>query len=132
MFKLYNEDCLNVLRELPDESVDLIITSPPYNMKHKHNSTQEIIVEYNGYDDNRNQEEYEEWQVKILDECYRILKQTGLLYYNHKVKNKKLKQGFYYKYYYYDNNGKHKSFSSVDINKLKKKVLDNNLLWIKF
>lgn len=50
----------------------------------------------------------------------------------HKVKNKKLKEGFYYKYYYYDNNGKHKSFSSVDINKLKKKVLDNNLLWIKF
>lgn len=27
---LYNDDCLNVLRELPDESVDLIATDPPY------------------------------------------------------------------------------------------------------
>ena len=30
MIKLYNEDCLNTLQKLEDNSIDLIITSPPY------------------------------------------------------------------------------------------------------
>lgn len=31
--KIYNDDCLNVLRDIPDNSVDLILTDPPYNLK---------------------------------------------------------------------------------------------------
>ncbi len=31
--KIINGDCLEVLRKLPDESIDLVVTSPPYNLK---------------------------------------------------------------------------------------------------
>ena len=27
---LYNEDCMEALKRLPDNSVDLIVTDPPY------------------------------------------------------------------------------------------------------
>jgi len=33
MIELYNDDCINVLRNLPDNSVDLIVTDPPYDIK---------------------------------------------------------------------------------------------------
>ena len=86
---LINDDCLNVLREMEDECVDLIITSPPYNFKHTEDDTRSITVRYNSYDDNRNQQEYEDWQVEVLNECYRVLKNTGLIYYNHKERHQK-------------------------------------------
>lgn len=31
--KIINGDCLEVLRQLPDNSIDLVVTSPPYNLK---------------------------------------------------------------------------------------------------
>lgn len=32
MIKLYNDDCMNVIKNIPDNSVDLIITDPPYKI----------------------------------------------------------------------------------------------------
>ena len=86
--ELYNDDCINILKEIEDNTIDLIITSPPYNLGHKNRKEVKdhsgIIVKYNSYGDNLPQKEYEEWQIQLLEECYRILKPTGLLYYNHK------------------------------------------------
>lgn len=31
--RIVNGDCLEVLRQLPDNSIDLVVTSPPYNLK---------------------------------------------------------------------------------------------------
>ena len=31
--KLFNEDCMQVLKRLPDNSIDLIVTDPPYLIK---------------------------------------------------------------------------------------------------
>ena len=31
--KIINADCMDVLRKLPDNSIDLVVTSPPYNLK---------------------------------------------------------------------------------------------------
>lgn len=31
--KIINGDCLEVLRQIPDNSIDLVVTSPPYNLK---------------------------------------------------------------------------------------------------
>lgn len=87
--ELYNDDCINILKEIEDNTIDLIITSPPYNLGHKQNNHNKIVVTYNSYDDNMNQEAYEEWQVRVLNECYRILKPTGLLYYNSKERHSK-------------------------------------------
>ena len=46
-----------------------------------------------------------------------------------KVKNKNYKQGFYWVYSYYDENNKPVKISSVDLNKLKNKVLQKDLPW---
>lgn len=56
---LYNESCLdkNVLSE---KSVDLIVTSPPYN----------VGIEYGSNDDNNGYEEYLEWTKKWIENCY--------------------------------------------------------------
>ena len=87
--KIYNEDCLLTLSKMKDESVDLIVTSPPYNKNHwiknKSKSKDSFIrkIEYSSYDDNLPQEEYVEWQKKVISECLRVLKPSGSLFYNH-------------------------------------------------
>lgn len=87
--KIYNEDCLKGMKKLPDNSIDLIITSPPYNLGNNHHTGNKKI---NPYDDDKPEREYQEWQIKILNECYRILKKNGSLMYNHKNRIKNGKQ----------------------------------------
>lgn len=48
-----------------------------------------------------------------------------------KHKNDKLKQGFQWRYCWYDDNHKRKELASVDLDKLKEKVLAKGLPWIK-
>ena len=31
-YKIYNEDCLKKIKKIPEDSVDLILTDPPYNL----------------------------------------------------------------------------------------------------
>lgn len=88
--KIYCIDVLEGLKMLEDNSIDLIITSPPYNKiglngnckGAKWNKT----IDYNGdpNNDNMTEEEYKEWQLQILKECYRVLKDDGSMFYNHK------------------------------------------------
>ena len=68
--KLINDDCLKVLPTIADKSVNLIITSPPYN----------IGMNYNNYKDSRN--DYVSWLSKIFNECCRVLKDDGHLFIN--------------------------------------------------
>lgn len=82
--KIYNVDCLEGLKQLDDESVDLIITSPPYNLGKSHHTGSNHFKAYTDYDDNMPEELYQKWQVEILNECYRVLKKDGSLMYNHK------------------------------------------------
>ncbi len=63
--QLFKGDCAKVLREFPAESVDLIVTSPPYADQRK--ST------YGGIHPDR----YVEWFMPIADELNRVLKSTG-------------------------------------------------------
>jgi modification methylase len=87
-------DALEILKEIPDESVDIAITSPPYNLRNStRNSksggggkwTAEILIKgYANYDDNRPHDEYVKWQREIITEIMRILKPEGALFYNHK------------------------------------------------
>ena len=66
--KIYNEDCLITLSKMEDESVDLIVTSPPYNKNHwiknKVRRSDDFIrkIEYSTYDDNLPHDEYVDWQ----------------------------------------------------------------------
>jgi len=58
-------DCLHVLQGLPDSSVDLIVTSPPYADQRKHT--------YGGV----SPDQYVEWFLPITRELLRVLKPTG-------------------------------------------------------
>jgi modification methylase len=90
--KIYQMDCLEGLKQLDDNYVDLIVTSPPYNKQsrqqnnYKSNSWCNGRIKYDVYDDNIPQEEYEEWQKLVLRECIRVLKPEGSIFYNHKQK----------------------------------------------
>ena len=89
MIKLINDDCLKVLPTLPDNSVDLIITSPPYNLGNKHHTGNKYHKSYN---DDLPEQEYQTQQIQVLNECFRILKSTGSIIYNHKNRIKNGKQ----------------------------------------
>jgi len=80
-------DALTGLKSLDDNSIDAIITSPPYNISKKVGFGTTIDkMEYDLYGDNMNEEDYQRWQVEILQECFRVLKPTGSMFYNHKVR----------------------------------------------
>ena len=83
---IHNEDCMETLSRFEDNSdIDLIITSPPYNignMKSNH-------IKYGTYaNNNLPEKEYQEWQIQVLNECYRVLDDGGSMFYNHKVRIK--------------------------------------------
>lgn len=87
---LYLGDVLEILRQMPSNSVDMTFTSPPYNIGLKDRKDTNIAT-YDNWDDDLNYEQYCEWQLKILNELYRITKSGGVLFYNHKDKFKEEK-----------------------------------------
>ena len=78
-------DCLEIMKTLDSESIDLIITSPPYNIGKMHSNHLQFGT-YNGND--MKESDYQAWQIEVLKECYRILKPSGSMFYNHKVRIK--------------------------------------------
>lgn len=82
-------DCLELMKQIPDGKVDMIITSPPYNLGKTHHTGNKRFNAYSTYEDNMPEGLYQEWQIEILKECYRVLKPTGSIFYNHKnrIKN---------------------------------------------
>ena len=79
--KIINGDCLEVLKDIPNNSIDLCIIDPPYNVNYN----------YNEYKDNLSSEEYYLWQLEILEEIERILKKDGsLIYLNYPEFNSKI------------------------------------------
>lgn len=88
--KIYNIDVLEGLKLIENNKIDLIITSPPYNkcgLNGKQKGTKwNGTIDYGGdvNVDNLPEDEYQKWQIEILNECYRILKPYGSMFYNHK------------------------------------------------
>lgn len=63
-------DCLELLKIIPDNSVDMTFADPPFNLKKK----------YNGYKDSLEFKEYIEWCDKWISEMVRITKLTGSIF----------------------------------------------------
>lgn len=61
------------MTEISDESIDVIVTSPPYN-RGKHYSDE--------YDDNLPEPEYFNFLNRVFSECYRVLKKDSLFFLN--------------------------------------------------
>ena len=67
-YKLFEGDCLEIMRSLPDNSVDCVITDPPYNIG---KDSWDSIVDYH------------DWMQKVFLELQRVLKDNGSLYWFH-------------------------------------------------
>lgn len=61
---LYPGDCIDLLRDIPDNSVRLVVTSPPYNLGKSYERKGDFDI-------------YLAWQDKIIDECIRVLHPEG-------------------------------------------------------
>ena len=80
-------DSINLLKSIKTNSIDIVVTSPPYNAGHN----------YDNYDDNLEQIEYEKFLRKVLRQIYRVLKDDGRLCINipFAIKNMKTKNVYF-------------------------------------
>src|SRR5574344_640452 len=87
--------CEEIMKDLPDNSVDLVVTSPPYNLKNSTGngmkcgnggkwSKAALINGYANYDDCMPHEKYVKWQRECLAQMFRVIKNDGAIFYNHK------------------------------------------------
>lgn len=67
---LYNANCIDILKQIPDNSIKLILTDPPYNIK----------LKYNSYNDNQNLNDYYDFLKIVSTEFKRILTDDWSLY----------------------------------------------------
>ncbi len=65
--KVINGDCIEVMGEMPEGSVDLIVTSPPYG----------VNIAYDTHDDDMEINQYLEFSKNWLTEAYKVLKDDG-------------------------------------------------------
>lgn len=94
--KIINGDCLEIMKKMPDKSIDIIITSPPYNLLNstgnglKKNTTcgkwknAAIKNGYTDYNDNMPYDKYIKWQKECVAEMFRLIKDDGAIFYNNK------------------------------------------------
>ena len=90
MNEIIHGDCLGVMEQMQAESIDLIVTSPPYNINaentgmghgllgHKKNAV------YESHNDSMPEEDYISWQRNCLRSMMRVLKPAGAIFYNQK------------------------------------------------
>ena len=67
-------DCLELMKDIPDGSVDFVLTDPPYGMAFKSNYRKEK------YNEIKNDKSLE-WLEKYVGECFRILKHNTAVYF---------------------------------------------------
>ncbi|MDR2905140.1 MAG: site-specific DNA-methyltransferase [Helicobacteraceae bacterium] len=74
------------LREIPDNFVDIGVTSPPYNKGEKQKGWLVKNVEYDNAADKRDESAYQAEQIEVLNELWRVTKEGGSFFYNHKTR----------------------------------------------
>ena len=71
-FNLLRQDCIEGMSRLKSESVDLVVTSPPYNLG----------IRYGKYADRQDRQSYLNWCGKWAVQIERVLKSTGSFFLN--------------------------------------------------
>ena len=93
--KIFCGDAIAIMRKIPDQSIDLVITSPPYNLKNSSGNGMKdgrggkwqnaaLVNRYASYHDCMPHLEYVKWQRQCLKEMLRVIKEDGAIFYNHK------------------------------------------------
>jgi site-specific DNA-methyltransferase (adenine-specific) len=70
--RLCLSDCIKGMQGLAENSVDVVVTSPPYNLG----------IDYNGYDDTGSRADYLDWMGEWAAEVWRVLSDDGSLFLN--------------------------------------------------
>ena len=93
--KIHQGDALELMEKIPAQSIDVVVTSPPYNLKQSTGNGMkngsggkwpkaELIKGYSEHDDSMPHHEYVSWQRECLVAMMRLIKPTGAIFYNHK------------------------------------------------
>ena len=88
-------DALTEMKKMPDECLDLVVTSPPYNLKNSTGNGMKdgrggkwanasLMNGYSHHHDSMPHDEYAKWQRDCLIEMLRLIKDDGAIFYNHK------------------------------------------------
>ena len=78
VLEIIEGDCLKVLETFADNSVDHVITSPPYNIGRSTKTKSKQKAKYIGFKDNK--KNYFDWSIKVIDELIRVSR--GHVFYN--------------------------------------------------
>ncbi|TSA26740.1 MAG: hypothetical protein D4R68_06900 [Ignavibacteriales bacterium] len=87
--KIVCGDCIETMRQMPDKCVDLVVTSPPYNLKNSTGNGMKdgrggkwagaaLMNGYSHHNDNMPHDEYTEWQRNCLTEMFRLIKDDSV------------------------------------------------------
>lgn len=77
-----NEDCLITMSKMDDNFIDIVLTSPPYNMTKRKGGYADKIKRYDEYSDWKTEKEYIDWTINIFKHIDRVLKPNGVILYN--------------------------------------------------
>ena len=84
--KIENGETLTVLKQMQSNIFDVGVTSPPYNKQEKNNGWMVKNVVYDTFKDVMSEEEYQKNQIEVLNKLFRITKDGGSFFYNHKIR----------------------------------------------
>ena len=80
---IYNEDCLTTMSNKIDEkSINIILTSPPYNMTKRKGGYADKQPRYDVYVDWKDAQDYIDWTTNIFQSFDKVLKENGVILYN--------------------------------------------------
>lgn len=80
--RVYATDCLDVLRSLPDESIDLVVTSPPYDRQPKYGNGERYDREW-----------FEGFFLEVTQEILRVLNRKGQFVLNFRSRRDGVERG---------------------------------------
>lgn len=92
---IHSGDCVDLMNQMPVESVGLVVTSPPYNLRNSTGNGMKdgrggkwknaaLINGYADHDDCMPHDHYVKWQRRCLTAMMRVLRNDGAIFYNHK------------------------------------------------
>ncbi len=86
MKQLICADTLDSLKKIPTDSIDLGITSPPYNKQENKKGWLVRNVVYEKASDKKEEKTYQEEQIQVLNQLFRVTRAGGSFFYNHKIR----------------------------------------------
>ena len=80
MNKIFNDDCLNILKQIPAETIDMVYLDPPFYTQRKHSLSSANGIRYEFSDVWPSRVQYIEYMEKRLLEIKRVLKSSGSIF----------------------------------------------------